>query len=49
MTSQNTVSQPLTLRMNTGSPWIECHNDLTIPTGRGWRRPAISQQQREHR
>src|SRR5580765_1129674 len=29
MAIQNTVSHPFTRRMNTGSPWIEAHSDLT--------------------
>ena len=30
---QNTVSQPLTLRMKTGSPWIDAHRLLiTTPS-----------------
>ena len=29
---QNIVNQPLTRRMNTGSPWIDAHNDFITPT-----------------
>ena len=32
MMSQKTVSQPLTARMNFGSPWTDAHNELMTLT-----------------